>query len=147
MKPMTDLCWVCQKNSRAIMKAANTPETEKSQVNTHTNYTTDHTCNHNTSHTHTHTYTYQIHIQKCTKHVLRHVHMHAWIHTYIQNILPDLLVVDLLSYIMITHPLPVAGKLPKKTLVARQLPTNMHMYTYTNTNMHTTLTGVHKMHG
>ena len=29
MKP---LCWVCQKNSVAIMRAANTPETEKSQV-------------------------------------------------------------------------------------------------------------------
>jgi len=23
MKPMTDLCWVCQKNSSAIMKAKN----------------------------------------------------------------------------------------------------------------------------
>ena len=32
MKPMSDLCWVCQKNSVAIMRAANTPETEKSQV-------------------------------------------------------------------------------------------------------------------
>ena len=32
MKPMTDLCWVCQQNSMAIMRAANTPETEKSQV-------------------------------------------------------------------------------------------------------------------
>ena len=28
MKPMTDLCWVCQQNSKAIMRAANTPETE-----------------------------------------------------------------------------------------------------------------------
>ena len=32
MKPMSDLCWVCQKNSMAIMRAANTPEAEKSQV-------------------------------------------------------------------------------------------------------------------
>ena len=32
MKPMSDLCWVCQKNSMAIMRAANTPEVEKSQV-------------------------------------------------------------------------------------------------------------------
>ena len=32
MKPMTDLCWVCQQNSNAIMKAANTPESEKTQV-------------------------------------------------------------------------------------------------------------------
>lgn len=34
MKPMSDLCWVCQQNSVAIMRAANTPEEEKSQVTT-----------------------------------------------------------------------------------------------------------------
>ena len=33
MKPMSDLCWICQQNSVAIMRAANTPETAKSQVN------------------------------------------------------------------------------------------------------------------
>ena len=32
MKPMTDLCWVCRQNSMAIMRSANTPEAEKSQV-------------------------------------------------------------------------------------------------------------------
>ena len=32
MKPMTDLCWVCQQNSSAIMRAANTAEEEKSKV-------------------------------------------------------------------------------------------------------------------
>ena len=32
MKPMSDLCCVCQKNSMAIMRAANTPDAEKSQV-------------------------------------------------------------------------------------------------------------------
>ena len=32
MTPMTDLCWVCQKNSAAIMRAANQPELEKSEV-------------------------------------------------------------------------------------------------------------------
>ena len=32
MKSMSDLCWVCQQNSRAIMRLANTPEKEKSQV-------------------------------------------------------------------------------------------------------------------
>ena len=32
MKPMSDLCWVCQQNSAAIMRAANTPEEEKSEV-------------------------------------------------------------------------------------------------------------------
>ena len=42
-----------------------------------------------------------------------------------------LLVVDLyssLAYFMMTHPLPIAGKLPIKTLVARQLPTNNDYY-------------------
>ena len=34
MKPMTDLCWVCQQNSNAIMKAANTPKSEKTQATT-----------------------------------------------------------------------------------------------------------------
>ena len=32
MKPMSDLCWVCQQNSVAIMRAANTPESAKCQV-------------------------------------------------------------------------------------------------------------------
>jgi len=30
---MSDLCWVCQKNSVAIMRAANRPDTAKSEVN------------------------------------------------------------------------------------------------------------------
>jgi hypothetical protein len=34
MKPMSDLCWVCQQNSVNIMRAANTPESAKSQVTT-----------------------------------------------------------------------------------------------------------------
>ena len=34
MKPMSDLCWVCQQNSTALMRAANTPESEKSEVRT-----------------------------------------------------------------------------------------------------------------
>ena len=42
MKPMSDLCWVCQQNSTAIMRSANRPE-EKSTVSTctysmHANY-------------------------------------------------------------------------------------------------------------
>ena len=49
-----------------------------------------------------------------------------------------LVVVDLcspLAYFMMTQPLPVVGKLPIKTLVTRQLPTNsivpcIHVYTY-----------------
>ena len=33
-KPMSDLCWVCQQNSTAIIRAANRPDSEKSQVST-----------------------------------------------------------------------------------------------------------------
>ena len=33
---------------------------------------------------------------------------------------------SLLAYFIMTHPLPVAGKLPIKTLVAKQLPINTH---------------------
>ena len=43
-----------------------------------------------------------------------------------------LLVVDLcssLAYFMVIQPLPIAGKLPIKTLVARQLPTRSHTCT------------------
>lgn len=32
MKPMTDLCWTCQKNSTAILRSANCPSAEKSDV-------------------------------------------------------------------------------------------------------------------
>ena len=38
MKPMTDLCWVCQKNSSAIMKAKNMPDEMKSLVSYMKNY-------------------------------------------------------------------------------------------------------------
>ena len=31
-KPMSDLCWVCQQNSTAIMRSANLPEEQKSAV-------------------------------------------------------------------------------------------------------------------
>lgn len=31
-KPRTDLCWTCQQNSAAIMKAINRPDNEKSEV-------------------------------------------------------------------------------------------------------------------
>ena len=42
-----------------------------------------------------------------------------------------LLVVDLcssLAYFVMTHLLPIAGKLPIKTLVVKQLPTNIATY-------------------
>ncbi len=32
-KPMSDLCWTCQKNSTLIMRAHNTPVEEKTEVN------------------------------------------------------------------------------------------------------------------
>ena len=32
MKPMSDLCWMCQKNSTAITRSANRPEDEKTLV-------------------------------------------------------------------------------------------------------------------
>ena len=35
-KPMSDLCWICQSNSTAIMRAANQPEEQKSEVRKHT---------------------------------------------------------------------------------------------------------------
>ena len=31
-KPMADLCWVCQKNATAVMRSANKPDADKSQV-------------------------------------------------------------------------------------------------------------------
>ena len=33
-KPMSDLCWICQQNSTAIMRAVNQPEEQKSEVRT-----------------------------------------------------------------------------------------------------------------
>ena len=37
-KPMSDLCWVCQRNSIAIMRSANQPEEQKSEVRNITYY-------------------------------------------------------------------------------------------------------------
>ena len=42
-----------------------------------------------------------------------------------------LFVVDLcssLEYFMMTHPLPIASKMPTKTSTAKQLPTNIDIY-------------------
>ena len=52
--------------------------------------------------------------------------MHGRMHPNYWQIIV-LLVVDLsssLAYFMMTQPIPIAGKLPIKTLVAKQLPTN-----------------------
>ena len=54
------------------------------------------------------------------------------------------MVVDLrssLTYFVMTHPLLVAGKLPIKTLVTKQLPTNTHTHTHTHTYTLTLQTG------
>ena len=49
MKPMSDLCWMCQKNSTAITRSANRPEEEKTLVckssNTFTVYNIQHCTN------------------------------------------------------------------------------------------------------
>ena len=67
-----------------------------------------------------------------------HVHVHSYmtligVHEMHGRVHPnyatDLLVVDLrssLAYFMMTHPLLTVNKLPTKTLVAKQLPTNIH---------------------
>ena len=71
---------------------------------------------HNGAITHTHTHTHNSYLP-----VIGVYEMHA---NYWQIII--LLVVDLcssLAYFMMTQPLPIAGKLPIKTLVAKQLPT------------------------
>ena len=41
MKPMIDLCWICQKNSAAIIKSRNMPDETKGLVRPtqHDNYT------------------------------------------------------------------------------------------------------------
>lgn len=44
MKPMTDLCLVCQQNSTAIMRAANMDELEKSEVCLNNNHSIPFTC-------------------------------------------------------------------------------------------------------
>ena len=94
-------------------------------------------------------------------HACIHTHMHTHVHTHI---VVDLLVVDLrssLAYFMMTHPLPIAGKSPIESLLARQLPTHTsahtntharthkrtHTHTYTRTRTHTLilLVFVHKV--
>ena len=62
-----------------------------------------------------------------TTHSCIYLYMHLMHPNYCQ--ITILLVVDLrssLAYYMMTQPLPIAGKLPIKTLVARQLPTNVY---------------------
>ena len=39
MKPMSDLCWMCQKNSTAITRSSNRPEEEKTLVSHQYMYT------------------------------------------------------------------------------------------------------------
>ena len=60
--------------------------------------------------------------------------IHGRMHPNYCQITTILLVVDLrssLAYFMMTHPLPIAGKLPIKT-TAKQLATNKHTCTHTH---------------
>ena len=71
--------------------------------------------------THTHAYIHNSYLTEIGMHEMRG-RMHP---NYCQKTI--LLVVDLcssLAYFMMTQPLPIAGKLPIKTLGARQLPTS-----------------------
>ena len=121
---------------------------------------------------HTHTYTRTMHKHSTYVHTFTLAYIHTHIHiSYLPVIgvhemhgrmhpnywqITILLVVDLcssLAYFMMTQPLPIAGKLPIKTLVAKQLPThhaqtlNIRTYTlpyirtqhhaYTDTHKHT----------
>ena len=128
-------------------------------------------------HTYTHTQIHTRHGYTHT-HIITDTHM-AWVHTYNSYLIvigvhemhgqihPNycqitiLLVIDLcssLAYFMMTRsPLPIASKLPIKTLVARQLPTYTHthgmgtrIHTYAHgmgtrihTYTHTHMTWVH----
>ena len=92
----------------------------------------------------------QMHTSTCTRthmHARAHAHTHTHIHNSYLTVIgvhkmygrmhPNycqitiLLVVDLHSSLvnfMMTHPFPIAGKLPIKTWVARQLPTISLIY-------------------
>ena len=74
-------------------------------------------------------------LMRCT-----HTHTHTHTYSYLTVIgvheMHTLLVVDLFSsldYLMMTHHLHIAGNLPIKTSVARQLPTNIHTHTHSHT--------------
>ena len=60
----------------------------------------------------------RMHPNYCQIHI--HVHMYTYIHLY-----------SSLAYFMMIQPLPIAGKLSIKTLVARQLPTNLNVRVHT----------------
>ena len=79
---------------------------------------------------------YEVIRRSHAQHKIMHMHaclcVHNYMHTCISNTcqyiiyITILLVVDLcssLTYFMMTQPLPIAGKIPIKTLVAKQLPT------------------------
>ena len=100
-----------------------------------------HTHTHTLTHTHAHVHTTCIHT-----HVLTHANVHTHKHTQAHRHKHTNTQVDLrssLAYFMMTHPFPVAGYLPIKTFVARQLPTNVHtctmshMHIYTHASVHT----------
>ena len=94
-----------------------------------------------------------------------HVHVHSYmtligVHEMHGRVHPnyatDLLVVDLrssLAYFMMTHPLLIVNKLPIKTLVAKQLPANIHTcmscfhnYATVHTSTHAVYMNLHIVH-
>ena len=88
-------------------------------------------CTHTIMHTQYHTHTHSSYMTSIGVH-----EMHGRVHPNKCHVT----VVDLcssLAYFMMTHPFPVAGKLPIETLVARQLPKHTHKHTHTNTHTHT----------
>ena len=81
-----------------------------------------------------HTHTHNSHLPVTGVHEMHgRMHPNYWMHFMHLNYwqITILLVVDLclsLANFMTTQPLPIAGKFPMKTLVAKQLPTNTHYY-------------------
>ena len=83
-----------------------------------------------------HTHAPHTHTQNSYLPVIGVHEMHGRMHPNYWQI-TILLVVDLyslLAYFMMIQPLPIAGKLPIQTLVAKQLPTHVHTHTHTHTH-------------
>ena len=92
-------------------------------------------------HTHTHTPREREVTINWGTHIQAHAHVVTW---YII----DFLVVDLHSSLAYFDDpsLPIASKFPIKTLVARQLPTNIHTKWHIHTHEQTTQNLIHNLH-
>ena len=80
--------------------------------------------------TYRHTCSTCVHMQTHT-HMQSHIDLHTHTHTHTHSSYMPM------AYFMMAQLLPVAGKLPIKTKVARQLPTHTHTHTHTHTLTHT----------